>query len=251
MDFFLKSSFLHHKAVCIFLQETQTRPSLILMTSEEKSVFQILEKMGNALKNLRLRKELSQEQLAMSCGLDRAHLSAIESGKHGFGVNTLAKVLVSMNAEVEYFELLLDSVKAVQDLQKAKGDTNTEDSQPPLALIVEDEAITGENLRQNLEGLGFQVLGPIASSDTAFRLAVKSKPKLAVLDIRLRSKSDGIELGNKLRETLPDCKIIFVTAYSDPQTLDRARLVKPNGYLLKPFTERQLLAVVNTINLAS
>jgi signal transduction histidine kinase len=110
-------------------------------------------------------------------------------------------------------------------------------------LIVEDEAIVAESIASKLKRFGYQVAGPVPTGEEAIRLAGEVRPDLVLMDIHLAGLIDGIDAADDIsgRFHIP---IIFLTAYADDQTLERAREVKPFGYLIKPFRERDLHATI-------
>ncbi len=113
------------------------------------------------------------------------------------------------------------------------------------ALIVEDEAVSARDLKDIMQHLGHKVCGVASSYDQAVSLADACKPEIALLDIKLKSKLSGVDVARYLREhhTLP---IVFLTSRSDPQTVQEARALKINGYIIKPFTEEIVYAAVET-----
>ena len=106
-------------------------------------------------------------------------------------------------------------------------------------LIVEDERITAEDLKNTLEKLGYEVTGIASEADTFYQSIHASMPDLVLMDIHLKGSKDGIELATEIREKykLP---VIYLTAYSDPNILERAKITEPFGFILKPFQEREL-----------
>ncbi len=106
-------------------------------------------------------------------------------------------------------------------------------------LIVEDQNIIAMDLKHRLIGLGYEVVGVSATGEDAIRLADKLRPDLVLMDIRLRGEIDGIQAAEQIR-ALADLPVIYLTAHSDNQTLQRARLTEPYGYVLKPFEDREL-----------
>jgi PAS domain S-box-containing protein len=106
-------------------------------------------------------------------------------------------------------------------------------------LIVEDEAIVAEDLSQKLERLGYEVCGAIAGGEEAIGRARALRPELVLMDIRLKGRMDGVEAAQIIRQDF-DLPVIFLTAHSDPGTLQRAKLTEPFGYILKPFEELEL-----------
>ena len=106
-------------------------------------------------------------------------------------------------------------------------------------LIVEDEGITGHHMQNSLVKLGYQVLDVCPTGEEALELVKKTPPDLVMMDIHLAGDLDGIQTADKIRE-LVDIPIIYLTAYADPQTLQRAKITGPFGYIIKPFDERNL-----------
>lgn len=109
-------------------------------------------------------------------------------------------------------------------------------------LIVEDEALIAADLGDALQHQGFEIVGMVATAERALQTIEQGVPDLALLDIHLRGRGDGIDVGRKLRELR--VPFVFLTANSDPATLGRAEAVEPSGYLVKPFDERTLYATV-------
>lgn len=112
-------------------------------------------------------------------------------------------------------------------------------------LIVEDERIVARDLGEMLHGLGHAVVATAASFEEALYAAKQYSPNLAIIDIRLAGDRDGISFALELREEL-DISIAFLSSHADPHTVGRAAAVKPNGYLVKPFTAQQIDALVQT-----
>jgi len=106
-------------------------------------------------------------------------------------------------------------------------------------LIVEDERITAEDLKNTLENMGYEVTGMASSADTFYKSLQAVMPDLVLMDIYLKGKKDGIELATEVKEKY-QLPVIYLTAYSDTNILDRAKITEPFGYILKPFQEREL-----------
>jgi PAS domain S-box-containing protein len=106
-------------------------------------------------------------------------------------------------------------------------------------LIVEDEAIVAEDLRRKLGRLDYAVCGWTGSGEEAVALARKGGPDLVLMDIRLEAGMDGVEAAQRIRQEC-DVPVVYLTAHSDPTTLQRAKLTEPYGYILKPFETREL-----------
>ncbi len=110
-------------------------------------------------------------------------------------------------------------------------------------LIAEDEAIVAVDIQSQLEALGYTVADIATSGAEARDKALELCPDIVLMDIRLSGPMDGIEATKAIRRKL-DIPIVFLTAYADQDTLQRAKDAGPYGYLVKPFNERDLYATV-------
>ncbi len=106
-------------------------------------------------------------------------------------------------------------------------------------LIVEDESIVAMGLKQDLKKIGYNVVGIAPSGRQAIKQAEKQDPDLILMDIKLKGKMDGIQAAKKILEQY-DMPIIYLTAYGDDKTLQRAKITEPYGYIIKPYKERDL-----------
>lgn len=106
-------------------------------------------------------------------------------------------------------------------------------------LIVEDEFIVAADLESRLWRLGYSVVGSTDTGEEAVALARKHRPSLVMMDIHLAGAMDGIEAANAIR-TECDLPVVFLTAHSDADTIERAGQTEAFGYILKPFDEREL-----------
>src|SRR5208283_2579766 len=106
-------------------------------------------------------------------------------------------------------------------------------------LIVENEAIVAADLANKLRQLGYGVSGATARGEDALLLARERGTDLVLMDIRLAGQMDGVEAAERIRKEC-NLPVIYLTAYSDRATLQRAKLTDPFGYILKPFEEREL-----------
>jgi signal transduction histidine kinase len=113
-------------------------------------------------------------------------------------------------------------------------------------IIVEDERIVALHLRQQLSKLGYDVVGVAASGEHALRLINDVHPDVVLMDIHIEGAMDGIETAERIPEELL-MPVIYLTAYSDEMTLARARSTRPYGYLLKPFSQRELHATIQMV----
>lgn len=110
-------------------------------------------------------------------------------------------------------------------------------------LVVEDEIVVAEDLQQRLVALGLEVVGAADTAVDAIRLATSTRPDVALMDIMLHGRPEGIDAAEYLRGEL-DIPIIYLTAHSDAATLERARLTDPSGYIVKPFADAQLRVAI-------
>ncbi len=110
-------------------------------------------------------------------------------------------------------------------------------------LIVEDEAIVALDLSAQIQDLGHKVVGIADNAADAIRLAGMHRPDLILMDVVIKGDRDGIEAVRVIHaeQFIP---VIFLTAFSDTQTVDRATQVGPHGYLNKPFQLRELRAAI-------
>ncbi len=113
-------------------------------------------------------------------------------------------------------------------------------------LIVEDELIVAHSLQARLERHGYRVIALARSGDDAIAAVSRSRPDLILMDIRIAGDIDGIAVAERIRAE-HDVPVIFLTAYSDDETLARAKITEPFGYIIKPFETREL---INNIEIA-
>jgi two-component system, LytTR family, response regulator LytT len=110
---------------------------------------------------------------------------------------------------------------------------------PTQILIVEDESIVRKDIERSLIKLGYQVAGQADTGEKAVELAESCKPDIALMDIMLKGEMTGIEAAEIIKSRM-DIPIIFLTAYADESTLNKAKITEPHGYILKPFKEVDL-----------
>jgi PAS domain S-box-containing protein len=106
-------------------------------------------------------------------------------------------------------------------------------------LVVEDEGIVAKDLQYRLIKFGYTVPVIASSGQEAINKAVEISPDLVLMDIKLKGPIDGIEAAQEIHKYL-DIPVIYLTAYADDKTLERAKITQPFGYLLKPFKEKEL-----------
>ncbi|MDY6863021.1 MAG: response regulator, partial [Thermodesulfobacteriota bacterium] len=106
-------------------------------------------------------------------------------------------------------------------------------------LLVEDENIVAMDIQNRLKKLGYVISAAVSSGEEAVKKAEDLQPDLVLMDIMLKGHIDGIEAAGQIRDHF-DIPVIYLTAYGDKNTLDRAKITEPYGYILKPFEEREL-----------
>ena len=111
-------------------------------------------------------------------------------------------------------------------------------------LIVEDERIVAEEMRQTLQKMGFTVTGVVSKGQDAIKAVSENPPDLILMDIRLKGEMDGITAAGVIMEKF-SIPVIYLTAYSDDETIQRAKMTKPLGYILKPLDISLFRAIVD------
>jgi len=106
-------------------------------------------------------------------------------------------------------------------------------------MIVEDERIVAEDIKEGLENMGYAVTSVAKSGEMAIKMVEKDRPDLVLMDIVLKGKMDGIETAKLFRSRF-DIPVVYLSAYSDDKILERAKLTEPFGYVIKPFREKEL-----------
>ncbi len=112
-------------------------------------------------------------------------------------------------------------------------------SKAKQVLVVEDEVIVADDLRKRLIRMGYDVPVSVSSGKEAIEKANENHPDLVLMDIVLHGDIDGIEAAEKIHSRL-GIPVVYLTAYADEKTLQRARITEPYGYIIKPFKEREL-----------
>ncbi|MBK9937978.1 MAG: response regulator [Chitinophagaceae bacterium] len=108
-------------------------------------------------------------------------------------------------------------------------------------LIVEDEPMVAEDIAEALNNIDFKVSAVVYTEKAALEELLQNTPDIAILDINLKNGKEGIQIAEEInrRYHIP---FVYLTAYSDKQTLEMAQHTQPAGYLVKPFTEKNLFA---------
>jgi PAS domain S-box-containing protein len=106
-------------------------------------------------------------------------------------------------------------------------------------LVVEDEAIVAKDIADTLKDQGYDVPAIALSGEQAIEETERIQPDLVLMDIVLGGDVDGIEAAEQIRRRF-DIPVLYLTAYTDEQTVQRARITEPFGYITKPFDKREL-----------
>ena len=109
----------------------------------------------------------------------------------------------------------------------------------PQILIVEDDGIVALDFLRRVIKMGFDCSQVSSTADDGIMQATRCKPSLILMDINLKGKPDGVTAARTIRSSL-GIPVVFITAYSDRDTLNRAKASRPYGYLLKPCKETDL-----------
>lgn len=111
--------------------------------------------------------------------------------------------------------------------------------QPIRILIVEDNVIIADDMQSMLEEIGYEIVDNVIVYEQAVEVLKNNEVDLVLIDIILASDKTGIDLGKHIRDNY-NIPFIFVTSNSDRATVENAKTVKPNGYLVKPFEQQDL-----------
>lgn len=106
-------------------------------------------------------------------------------------------------------------------------------------MVVDDKGIVAKDIAKKVKNLGYTVVATVAGSEDAIEKAKKHVPDIILMDIKLKSKKDGIETADEIFQKF-GIPSIYLTAYSDEGTLERAKRTHPYGYIIKPFEEKEL-----------
>ncbi|WP_143962843.1 LytR/AlgR family response regulator transcription factor [Litoribacter populi] len=113
-------------------------------------------------------------------------------------------------------------------------------------LIVEDDPSIAENIEEILELLDYTNIDIANSANQAIKVIKKYRPDLIFMDIKLKGDKDGIELGEIIKQMI-DVPIVYVTSYSDPTIIERAKRIHPAGFIVKPFNTNDIHAMVEIV----
>jgi DNA-binding LytR/AlgR family response regulator len=110
-------------------------------------------------------------------------------------------------------------------------------------LVVEDESIVAKDIQRTLEKLGYDVPATASSAASAYEKLEELEPDLVFLDVKLKGEQDGVHIAEHIKDRY-DIPVIFLTSFVDQDTIDRAKVTEPYGYLVKPFNEGDLKTTV-------
>ncbi|MCK4263797.1 MAG: response regulator, partial [Candidatus Aminicenantes bacterium] len=110
-------------------------------------------------------------------------------------------------------------------------------------LLVEDESIVARDIRNMLLGLGYKVSGVASTAREAVQKAEEMKPDIVLMDVMLKGGPTGVDAADKIY-THCNIPVVYLTAYADENTLQKAKKTEPFGYILKPFEEKELQTTI-------
>jgi PAS domain S-box-containing protein len=125
----------------------------------------------------------------------------------------------------------------------SKGASNSPSLAPVRILVVEDEPLVARDIELRLKAMGYDPVGHATRGHDAVALATQQHPDLVLMDIQLSGAMDGIAAAQAIRTQLA-VPVVFLTAFADDDILERAKLSEPFGYLLKPYSSRELRMVI-------
>jgi PAS domain S-box-containing protein len=111
--------------------------------------------------------------------------------------------------------------------------------QPKKILIVEDEGVVALSLQAVLNKMGYMVVGIAITGNEAIKMATDLHPDVILMDIHIKGDKDGIQTTEKINE-ISDVPVIYLTAYADDETVNRALKTRSHSYLVKPYNPREL-----------
>ena len=114
-------------------------------------------------------------------------------------------------------------------------------------LIMEDELLVAQNIEAILENNGFNVLGIASDVESAKKYLEMQSPDIVLCDIYLKGIETGIDFAEYILKSTLNIPVIFLTAFADTHTIQRASTSQPVAYIVKPFTEKQLVATLQLV----
>lgn len=114
-------------------------------------------------------------------------------------------------------------------------------------LIVEDEQVTALEIQAIMQDLEYTVLEPAETGEHCLEVMENNDVGLVLMDIRLPGRLDGIETTREITERFGDIPVLYISAYSDTETLEEAQKTEPSGFLIKPVSENDLSNSVESV----
>lgn len=114
-------------------------------------------------------------------------------------------------------------------------------------LIVEDDLLSAEYLKEILIQEDYEVVDIVDTGEEAVQQSKTLQPDILLMDIMLKGKLSGSEAAVEIKHAYPECKIIFLTAFSEPEMIDYAARSKACAYLMKPYREKEILATIQVV----
>lgn len=111
-------------------------------------------------------------------------------------------------------------------------------------FIVEDDVVSAKILKEILQKGGYEIVAIVDNGEEAIRKYKKVKADILLMDIMLKGRLSGSEAAIEIRHFHPECKIIFLTAFADPEMIEYAAEAKAYAYLMKPYREKEILATL-------
>lgn len=110
-------------------------------------------------------------------------------------------------------------------------------------LVVEDESIVAMEIASYVKGLGYEVVKVVSNGDDAYKAAIELSPDAILMDVHIKGDEDGISVAKRIREERK-IAVIYITAFNDDQSIERAIETEPAAYLTKPFNRKELAAAL-------
>jgi len=111
-------------------------------------------------------------------------------------------------------------------------------------FIVEDDVVSAKILKEILQKGGYEIVAIVDNGEEAIQKYKKVKADILLMDIMLKGRLSGSEAAIEIRHFHPECKIIFLTAFADPEMIEYAAEAKAYAYLMKPYREKEILATI-------
>jgi DNA-binding response OmpR family regulator len=114
-------------------------------------------------------------------------------------------------------------------------------------FIVEDDLLSAEYLKEILIKENYKVFEIVDTGEAAIQKCKTIEPDILLMDIMLKGQLSGNEAAVEIKHYHPNCKIIFLTAFAEPEMIDYAARSKACAYLMKPYREKEILATIQVV----